>query len=139
LNIDVNFKPNSSNITDIPPDKRLEMIKAGKNLYSKIKSIIDTSSTIDYLLIIEGNTQRYNDNWKTSPDIGYKKSYERALSLYTFWQKNGYDFSDLGSQCEVIIAGSGYFSQVTSKVGKFLIDEKVPLKKIKEKKELVFF
>jgi hypothetical protein len=77
------------------------------------------------------------------------------LSLYTFWQKNGYDFSDLGSQCEVIIAGSGYFSQsrdlkdennnrrfsiqVTSKVGKFLIDEKVPLKKIKEKKELVFF
>lgn len=143
LNIDVKFRPNSSDIKDIPFDKRMEMAKAGKNLYNKIKSIIDTSSTIDYLLIIEGNTQRYNENWKIAPDVGYKKSYDRALSLYTFWQEMGYDFGNLGSQCEVIIAGSGYFSQsrdvdnedinrrftiqVTSKVGKFLNDAKNPV------------
>jgi hypothetical protein len=148
LNIDVKFNPNSYEINDISLDKRLELAKAGKNLYSKIKSIIDTSSTIDYLLIIEGNTQRFNNNWKTSPEVGYILSYKRSLSLYSYWKKMGYDFGDLGSQCEVILAGSGYFSQsrdlfnennnrrfsiqVTSKVGKFLIDEKKPIKKLKE-------
>lgn len=142
LNIDVKFNPNSYEINDISLDKRLELAKAGKNLYSKIKSIIDTSSTIDYLLIIEGNTQRFNNNWETSPEVGYILSYKRSLSLYSYWKKMGYDFGDLGSQCEVILAGSGYFSQsrdvlyeeknrrftiqVTSKVGKFLTDEKTP-------------
>jgi len=142
LNIDVKFNPNSFEINDIPLDKRIELAKAGKNLYDKIKSIIDTSKTIDYLLIIEGNTQRSNDNWRTSPDVGYVLSYKRSLSLYSYWKKMGHDFGDLGSQCEVIIAGSGYFSQsrdvvyeeknrrftiqVTSKVGKFLKDKKTP-------------
>jgi hypothetical protein len=89
LNIDVNFKPNSSN-TDIP--ERLEMIKAGKNLDSKIKVLLDTSSTIDYL-INYWREYRYNI-LKTSPDIDIKKAW-MALSLYTFWQKNGYDFSGI--------------------------------------------
>ena len=142
LNIDVQFRPNSSNIMDIPLDKRIEMKKAGRKLYTKIKSIIDTTSTIDYLLIIEGSTERYQDNWRIAPNVGYKKSYDRALALYNYWKSMGYDFGNLGSQCEVIIAGSGYFSQsrdiddetnnkrftiqVTSKVGKFLKDEKTP-------------
>jgi hypothetical protein len=148
LNIDVRFKSNSSNIFDIPKKTRTNLGKAGKNLYDKVKSIIDTSKTIDYLLIIEGNAQRSNNNWINYPNSGYKKSYERALSLYNFWKKVGADFNSLGSQCEVIIAGSGYFSQsrdeenesnnrrftiqVTSKVGKFLNKiEKPKEKKIK--------
>ena len=148
LNIDVRFKSNSSNIFDIPKKTRTNLGKAGKNLYNKVKSIIDTSKTIDYLLIIEGNAQRSNNNWIDCPTCGYKKSYERALSLYNFWKKVGADFNSLGSQCEVIIAGSGYFSQsrdeenesnnrrftiqVTSKVGKFLNEiEKPKEKKIK--------
>ena len=142
LNIDVKFKNNSFDISDIPSDKRQEIAIAGRRLYSKIRSIIDTSSTIDYLLIIEGNTQRSGGNWITSPEVGYVLSYKRALSLYSYWKQMGYDFGDLGSQCEVIIAGSGYFSQsrdvvneennrrftiqVTSKIGKFLKDEKTP-------------
>ncbi|MGJ8744900.1 hypothetical protein [Polaribacter sp.] len=148
LNIDARFRPNSSNLNDIPINKRNEISKAGKNLYDKIESIIDTSKTIDYLLIIEGSTQRYNNNWQEGPNLGYKLSYQRALSLYNYWKKEGADFRGLGSQCEVIIAGSGYFSQsrdelnennnrrftiqVTSKVGKFLHKKEVPLKDAQE-------
>jgi len=139
LNIDARFRSNSSNILDIPKNTRLQIAKAGNNLYEKIKSIIDTSKTIDYLLIIEGSTQRSNNNWKKRPDLGYKLSYQRSLALYDYWKKQGADFRKLGNQCEVIIAGSGYFSQsrdeqnennnrrftiqVTSKVGKFLHKE----------------
>lgn len=143
LNIDAKFRPNSSNLKDISENKRSEIAKAGKNLYEKIKSIIDTSKTIDYLLIIEGSTQRYKRNFKDNPNLGYKLSYQRALSLYNYWKQEGADFRNLGSQCEVIIAGSGHFSQsrddfnennnrrftiqVTSKVGKFLNKKEVPL------------
>ncbi len=140
LTIVDNFRPNSSRITDIPRATRIEIGRAGRNLYTKIQSIIDTSKTIDYLLIIEGNTQRSDRNWIRRPDLGYKLSYERALALYNYWAGLGYDFRNLGKQCEIIIAGSGYFSQsrdeenesnnrrftiqITSKVGKFLNDEK---------------
>jgi hypothetical protein len=137
LNIDARFKPNSSNILDIPKNKRLELSNAGRNLFDKIKSIVDTSSVIDYLLVIEGNAARYNNNWVNNANGGYRLSYNRALSLVDYWKSMGYDFSLIGNnQCEVIIAGSGYFSQsrdtvveqnnkrftiqVTSKIGKFL-------------------
>jgi hypothetical protein len=144
LNIDAKFRPNSSNITDISQDKRIAIANAGKNLYDKIESIIDTSKTIDYLLIIEGSTQRYNNNWRDNPNLGYQLSYQSALSLYNFWKQKGADFRKLGNQCEVIIAGSGYYSQsrdernennnrrftiqITSKVGKFLQKKELPIK-----------
>jgi len=111
LNVNVNFPSNSSNINDISIDTRRELQKAGKSLYKKISSVIDTNNKIDYFLIIEGNTQRSNNNWINFPDDGYKKSYERALSLYNFWKKKGIDFRDIGTQCEVILAGSGFGGQ----------------------------
>ena len=136
LNIDVLFHRNSSNMLDIPLSEKLKVLEAGQKLYEKMKSVIDTNTAIDYLLVIEGNTQRSNNNWIDYPNVGYKLSYERALSLYNYWLSNGINFRSLGAQCEVIIAGSGYFSQsrnevreennrrftiqVTSKVGKFL-------------------
>jgi len=155
LNIDAKFRPNSSNLNDISKNKRNEIAKAGKNLYDKIASIIDTSKTIDYLLIIEGSTQRYNNNWKDNPNLGYQLSYQRALSLYNYWKQQGADFRRLGAQCEVIIAGSGYFSQsrdeqnennnrrftiqVTSKVGKFLHSKEVPIKEVFKEVNESFF
>lgn len=136
LNIDANFNPNSSSMMDIPYSNRLKILEAGKMLFNKIYSVIDTNNAIDYLMVIEGNTQRYNNNWKNNPDIGYKLSYDRALALFNYWKNNEINFYSLGSQCEVMIAGSGYFSQsrdekneyknrrftiqVTSKVGKYL-------------------
>jgi len=155
LNIDVRFRSNSSSILDIPQKTRVSIGNAGKNLYDKVKSIIDTSKTIDYLLIIEGNAQRSNGNWKKNPDMGYKLSYKRALSLFNYWKQMGADFGDLGSQCEVIIAGSGYFSQsrdekneqnnrrftiqVTSKVGKFLHKKEMPISNLKDEEKKSFF
>ncbi|MCL7755011.1 hypothetical protein [Polaribacter sp. Z022] len=155
LNIDVRFKPNSSNINDIPQKTRIGLGNAGENLYNKVKSIIDTSKTIDYLLIIEGNAQRSNKNWVSNPNMGYNLSYKRALSLFNYWKQMGADFNSLGSQCEVIIAGSGYFShsrddenennnrrftiQVTSKVGKFLQKIEKPIEMAIDEKERSFF
>ena len=138
LNVDVKFESNSWDITDIPYSNRLKIIEAGRNLYEKMEAVIDTNkkSDIDYLMVVEGNTQRSNNNWINNPDGGYRLSYKRALALFNFWEDNGVNFRELGTQCEVIIAGSGYFSQsrdtineennrrftiqVTSKVGKFL-------------------
>jgi outer membrane protein OmpA-like peptidoglycan-associated protein len=133
---DVLFQSGSSKITDIPLNKRKELYNAGISLYNKIDEIIQSNPSVDYLLVIEGNTQRSNGNWKSSPNIGYELSYKRALSLFNYWKSRGLDFRGLGSQCEIILAGSGYFGysrdtknernnrkfsiQVTSKVGKFL-------------------
>tara|TARA_R100001369_G_C3309559_1_gene167086 strand:- start:1064 stop:1717 length:654 start_codon:yes stop_codon:yes gene_type:complete len=137
LNIEAHFKPNSSNITDIPLKRRNELAKAGGNLFYKIDSIVRVNKSVDYLLIIEGNAARYNGNYVNDPNKGYRLSYNRALALFNFWKNKGFDFGKIGNnQCEIMIAGSGYFSQsrdivneqnnkrftiqVTSKVGKYL-------------------
>lgn len=138
LNIDARFKSDESDINYISINERKQLLNAGRELYNKISTLIKKHNEIDYLLVIEGNTQRNLEykNWINAPDRGYKLSYERALALHNFWKANGIDFEKLGSNCEVILAGSGYFGQsrdeknpdnnrrftiqVTSKVGKFL-------------------
>jgi outer membrane protein OmpA-like peptidoglycan-associated protein len=139
LKTDINFAVNKANIYDkshITDNQRKELKKAGKDLFNKIKTITQANKEIDYLLIIEGITSRYKNNYQTNPDRGYKLSYERALALYNFWKQNNIDFRRLAPQCEIILAGSGYFSQsrdtrneannkrftiqITSKVGKFI-------------------
>ncbi|SFU53286.1 Outer membrane protein OmpA [Pustulibacterium marinum] len=143
LKTDVKFHSSSDKITDIAIDKRIEILNAGKDLYSKLQKMIEKNPKVDYLLVIEGNTQRsyYSNIWnyETMPNVGYRLSYKRALALFNYWKSNGVDFRKLGNQCEVILAGSGYFGQsrdteneennrrftiqITSKVGK-LIDSK---------------
>ena len=135
LQVMASFLSGSDKILDIPLPIRQELFRAGTVLYAKVKEVIDRNPSVDYLLIIEGNAQRSNQNWITIPNMGYKLSYGRALSLFNYWKSRGLDFKDLGSQCEIIIAGSGYFGysrenneennrkfsiQVTSKVGKLL-------------------
>ena len=136
LQVTTSFKPSSSNIINISKPLRQKLFNAGKILYAKVEQVIKENPTVDYLLVIEGNAQRSNQNWITMPDTGYLLSYKRALSLFNYWKSRGLDFRDLGSQCEIIIAGSGHFGysrdqdnernnrkfsiQVTSKVGKLL-------------------
>ncbi|WP_210490347.1 hypothetical protein [Rufibacter aurantiacus] len=142
LNIDARFKSDESDINYIGLNERKQLLDAGRELYNKISTLIKKHKEIDYLLVIEGNTQRNLEykNWISAPDRGYKLSYERALALHNYWKANGIDFEKLGSNCEVILAGSGYFGQsrdeknpdnnrrftiqVTSKVGKFLQNKK---------------
>ena len=136
LQVSTQFNSNSDDIIDIPITLRKKLFNAGKVLYAKIDEVTKENPTVDYLLIIEGNTQRSNQNWIKDPDAGYELSYRRALSLFNYWKSRGLEFKDLGSQCEIIIAGSGHFGysrdqdnernnrkfsiQVTSKVGKLL-------------------
>jgi len=136
LKIDVQFRPGSDKITDIPSTKREEIFQAGQELYAKIEDIISNNPNVDYLLIIEGNTQRTKTNYLEIPNEGYKLSYRRSLSLYNYWVSRGLNFRDLETPCEIILAGSGYFGQsrdhevernnrrftiqITSKVGKLI-------------------
>lgn len=135
LKVDAKFPSNSADIYSLDNETRAQLVGAGKDLLRKVAKLTNENQDIEYLLVIEGNTARYNDNWKEIPDVGYKLSYERALALFNYWKKNGIDFNKLNGQCEVMIAGSGYFGQsreeeesmnkrfsiqVTSKVGKFL-------------------
>ena len=140
LSIDIQFKKNSEDIKDIPRDKRDMLVKAGKELYNQFKAVIKDNPNVDFLLVIEGNTQRLNGNEKYNPDGGYRLSYQRALALYNFWSENSINFRELAPQCEIILAGSGYFGQsrdqndenknkrftiqLTSKVGKLINDYK---------------
>jgi outer membrane protein OmpA-like peptidoglycan-associated protein len=136
LALDVRFNRNSAKITDISANQRRKLKEAGYELYRTVARVTEENPNINYLLIIEGNTQRSSDNWINSPNIGYRLSYNRALALYNFWKDNGIDFRKFNEKCEVIIAGSGYFSQsrdmkneesnrrfsiqITSKVAQFL-------------------
>lgn len=140
LKVEATFRKGCYDIYDseyITESQREKIYWAGKVLYDRIKKNIKDNPEVDYLLVVEGNTQRLpNNNWINNPDGGYELSYRRALALYNFWKERGLDFRQIGTQCEVIIAGSGYFSQsrdakneennrrfsiqMTSKVGKFL-------------------
>ncbi|MGK0234813.1 MAG: hypothetical protein ACI9EK_001342 [Psychroserpens sp.] len=138
LHIPVDFRANKNNIYEKNNSATIkDLVEAGRDLYSKVDSLILTNPKIDYLVIVEGNAARYNDNFKVKKTMqrGYEVSYERALSLVELWKTNNIDFNNLGNQCEVIIAGSGHFGksretnedknknftiQVTSKVGKLI-------------------
>lgn len=135
LKIDAKFRSNSSDIMALPAHTRDSLLNAGRSLYDKIDSLTKSHKDIEYLIVIEGNTERYDNNHLKIPDEGYQLSYRRALALFNFWKQNQINFYNLNEQCEVMIAGSGYFGQsresnesknkrfsiqVTSKVGQFL-------------------
>lgn len=134
LKVDVNFSSNSASILDIPLERRLELLEAGKSMYALMSDLTSNNPNVNYLLIIEGNTQRNAQNFKTYPDVGYKLSYERALALMNYWQRNQLDFKKFDN-CEILISGSGYFGksreenenenrkftiQITPKVGELI-------------------
>lgn len=138
LHIPINFRSNRHNIySKNSPTTIEELVEAGRDLYTKVDSLIQTNPDIDYLVVIEGNAARFKDNYKVKATIqkGYELSYGRALSLVELWKNYNINFNKLGNQCEVIIAGSGHFGksreadenknrnftiQVTSKVGKLI-------------------
>jgi outer membrane protein OmpA-like peptidoglycan-associated protein len=110
MNIDVQFSASKSNINVVSNEVLYELEMAGQSLYEKIDSLIHVNENVYYLLIIEGNTQKYKRNYLDNPNEGYILSYERALALYNFWKERGINFRDFDERCELIIAGSGYFS-----------------------------
>lgn len=114
LKTDINFNPNSYNILDIPPPLRLNLLKAGKSIYKLMSKLTAENPNVNYLLVIEGNTQRTINNYINMPDLGYKLSYNRSLALVNYWQQNGINFRSFNN-CEILIAGSGYFGKSRDK------------------------
>lgn len=134
LKVDANFPPNSADISQLSPTALDSLLDAGRRLRDKAVDVIRQNPDVNYMIVIEGNTQRNQNNFRQYPDVGYKLSYERALALYNFWQRMGVRFDKIPN-CEVLLAGSGYFGksrdtrnevvnrrftiQITTKVGKF--------------------
>ena len=115
LNIDIIFELSDDNIYAATDSrKRKDLIKAGKNLFSLISRVTKKNPNINYLLVIEGNTQRAllsnGWNYRTMPNLGYRLSYKRALALMNFWKAKSIDFSRIHN-CEILICGSGYFGK----------------------------
>jgi len=112
LLVDVKFAWNSPDIQTIGEESLEKLKNAGGILYHKLQRL-SSDRDINYLLIIEGNAERFNQNWLINPDLGYNTSYRRALALSNFWKNSGYPFSDIRN-CEVLIVGSGYFGRSSS-------------------------
>ncbi|MDN3585013.1 hypothetical protein [Mucilaginibacter flavus] len=110
LKVDVNFKGNSSNIHDIPTALQNDLLLAGKNIFDLMTKLTKENPNVNYLVIVEGNTQRTQGNFITMPDVGYVLSYNRSLSLVNLWQQNGLNFKSF-KNCEILITGSGYFGK----------------------------
>lgn len=110
LKIDVNYQSNSSSILDINIARRLDILEAGKSIYALMEKLTEENPNVNYLVIVEGNTQRSSSNFKSMPDVGYNLSYMRALSLVNYWSRNSIDFKKFDN-CEILIAGSGYFGK----------------------------
>lgn len=99
LNMQFLFPKGNSNISNIMPDKRVELVKAGiaiKQLISKYPE----EDNIKYLIVVEGQASK--DNWIGNDDL----SYHRAQSLIKYWEQNNIGLDKL-KNCEIIVAGSG--------------------------------
>ena len=98
LKTQVNFPARSA---VIPARDHAYLIQVGRS----IQQLVDTlkvkykGADIKYLIVIEGMASK--DNYV----YNYQLSYERALSLYSFWQAVNIKLDP--SICEVIISGSG--------------------------------
>ncbi len=98
LNIDVSFNIGSADITNIPIEKRTDLLEAGKSIREFIVRA-HQEYKVNYLLIVEGQAS------KDDYPLNYELSYERALSLVKYWSYNGIYFDNIG--CETLISGSG--------------------------------
>ena len=87
---------------------RNQIVAAGKEIRKTIEYLQNNDSIkqdIKYLVVLEGQASKdgFNDD---AYHNNYVLSYQRALGLHRFWQKNGIDFSNM-NKCELVISGSG--------------------------------
>lgn len=138
LSLEVNFSPQSSDIRDVPGNVRDKLVQAGREIENKIRTLNagNSDEKFRFLLVVEGNTQKFENNWKESKGIGigYNLSYNRALALVEFWEANEIDFRN-SDDIELLVVGSGYFGagrsdvetenrrftiQITPKIGNYI-------------------
>lgn len=106
LNIPVKFRAQSSDISDIPLAEREKLFQAGKVLHNFMEEKHNKLG-IDFLLIVEGQAS------KDAYEYNRQLSYERALALYTYWEKRGLNFEtgEAFKGSEVLVVGSGIYGK----------------------------
>jgi len=87
---------------------RERIVAAGEEIQRTVQNLQnmhDQKQDIKYLVVIEGQASAdgYHINDYFNNDV---LSYQRALELHRFWQKNDIDFSAM-PKCELVISGSG--------------------------------
>lgn len=101
--ISVSFRDRSPDINDIPKKDLKRLEEAGQAIVHFMQEAKDSLPDAEYMLIIEGQSSK--DNYPFNDEL----SYNRALSLVRYWEKQGIVFD--GLPCELIISGSGYKSR----------------------------
>lgn len=131
LNKEIQFDKGSSEIKNEYSKYLIDVGTSITNLISDLKNKEEFKKLdIKYLVVIEGMASR--DNYSKN----FELSYERALSLYKFWELNGIIFNP--KECEVQISGSGtegireYSGTYEYKNQQFLIHIIPKMGKIKE-------
>ncbi|MCB0536971.1 MAG: hypothetical protein KDE33_05520 [Bacteroidetes bacterium] len=99
LNIEFLYPTGSAMINQINPDRRPELIEAGKAIKDLVLKFPEEEN-IKYLVVVEGQASK--DNWEGND----KLSYYRAQSLINLWQESQIGLETL-KNCELVIAGSG--------------------------------
>ncbi len=99
LNIQFLYPTGSAMINQITPNKRPELIEAGKAIKELILKFPEAEN-IKYLVVVEGQASK--DNWEGND----KLSYYRAQSLIKLWEDSQIGLEKL-KNCELVVAGSG--------------------------------
>lgn len=99
LNIQFLYPTGSAMINQITPNKRPELIEAGKAIKDLILKFPEAEN-IKYLVVVEGQASK--DNWEGND----KLSYYRAQSLIKLWEDSQIGLEKL-KNCELVVAGSG--------------------------------
>lgn len=99
LNIQFLYPTGSAMINQITPNKRPELIEAGKAIKELILKFPEAEN-IKYLVVVEGQASK--DNWEGND----KLSYYRAQSLIKLWEDSKIGLEKL-KNCELVVAGSG--------------------------------
>lgn len=100
LNKQIQFQSGCSDINTSYYDYLIEVGRSISSLLTELKNQDKFEKfDIKYLVVIEGMASR--DNFSRN----FELSYERALSLYRFWESQGITFN--ASDCEIQISGSG--------------------------------
>jgi outer membrane protein OmpA-like peptidoglycan-associated protein len=97
--IEISFERGSSDIINIPLAERTKLLQVGRSIQDFAANTVKTNPNVKYLLIVEGQSSK--DNYP----LNYELSYERALALVKYWNRNDIHFD--ANHCEVIISGSG--------------------------------
>lgn len=101
LKIAAKFKADKFEKDEIIPQNAISvLIEAGRSIEDSLSVISKRYPAIQYLLIIEGQASKDS----ATDTHNYELSYKRAYTLKKIWDSDGINF---GSNCEILISGSG--------------------------------